>query len=127
MKALTTSLKKQYGASMGAIIINVGILIFIGFAVSKVAVFYFDNRLVNESLQSLDDVPYLTKKSQRELQDLLNKRLQMNNISLNANEVVIDKRTDKLTIKTVYERRANLFANIDVVVRFENEYQAANR
>lgn len=124
---LKRTLKSQAGASLGNIIFNVGILIFIGFAASKVAVFYIDNNTMNNSLQDLKDVPYISKKSKNEVGELLRKKLSTNNINLDSNEIYIEKRADKLIVDIIYERRVNLISNLDIVASFENHFEAANQ
>lgn len=124
---LRHTLKNQAGATMGSIIFNVAILILIGFAVSKVAVFYIDNNTANNSLQDLRDVPYITKKSKGEVAEILRKKFQANNLSFTKDEIFIEKRSDRLIVDLIYERRANIISNIDVVVRFENNFETVTQ
>jgi len=123
---LTRTPKLQNGAGLGAIIFNVGLLIFIGFMVSKVAVFYIDNNTINNSLQDLKDVPHISKKSRGEVVEILRKKLQTNNLELNKDEIYVEKRTDRMEVSIIYERRVNMFKNLDVVVSFENYFQTVN-
>jgi len=124
---LSSTLTSQNGASMGGIIFNLAILVFIGFYVAKVGVFYFDNKTINNSLQDLKDVPYITKKSKGEVVEILRKKLQTNNIELQKDEVFVEKTSDKLLVDVIYERRVNMFSNIDAVVSFENHFEAAKQ
>lgn len=124
---LRHTLKNQAGATMGSIIFNVAILILIGFAVSKVAVFYIDNNTANNSLQDLRDVPYITKKSKGEVAEILRKKFQANNLSFTKDEIFIEKRSDRLVVDLIYERRANIISNIDVVVSFENHFETVTQ
>lgn len=121
------SLNKQGGAGLGTVIFNILILVFIGFSVVKVAAFYIDNQSIKSSLKSLDEVTYITKKSEREVHELIRKRLSMNNIELNKDEVVVEKKSDRLVVDVNYERRVKMFGNIDAVVSFENHYEALRR
>lgn len=124
---LKNTLKNQAGATMGSIIFNVAILIIIGFAVSKVAVFYIDNNTANKSLQDLRDVPYITKKSKAEVSEILRKKFQANNLDFDKDEIFIEKRSDRLIVDLIYERRANIISNIDVVVSFENNFETVTQ
>lgn len=121
------SLNKQGGAGLGTILFNMIILVFIGFSVVKVGAFYIDNQSVKKSLQSLDEVTYITKKSEREVHELIRKRLSMNNIKLETEEIMVEKRSDRLVVDVNYERRVKMFGNIDAVVSFENHYEALRR
>ena len=120
-------LSSQTGASMGGILFNVAIIMMLGFAGAKIGTFYIDNNTLNNSLQDLNEVPYVTKKSKRELVELLSKRFDMNNLSVSPNDIIVDKRSDRLIIDVNYEKRVNMFANIDAVVSFENHFEAVRR
>lgn len=124
---LRNTLKNQAGATMGSIIFNVAILILLGFAASKVAVFYIDNNTANNSLQDLRDVPYITKKSKAEVSEILRKKFQANNLEFDKDEIFIEKRSDRLVVDLIYERRANIISNIDVVVSFENHFETVTQ
>jgi hypothetical protein len=126
-KNKTAKLNSQVGASMGGILFNVVIIMILGFAAAKIGAFYLDNNTINNALQDLNEVPYITKKSKREVVELLGKRFSMNNTPVAADEIFIDKRSDRLIIDINYERRVNMFANIDAVVSFENHFEAVRR
>jgi len=121
------TLHKQIGASIGGIIFNVGILIFLGFMASKIAVTYLDNNSVRSTLNDLDDIPYLTKKSEREITQILVDRFRLNNVPVGQKMIVVDKKSDRVIVEINYERRVPLISNIDAVVSFENYYEAVRR
>lgn len=122
---LQHKLKSQHGASLGSIIFNLAILMFIGFAASKIAVFYIDNNTANNSLQDLRDVPYISKKSKAEVSEILRKKFQANNLAFTKDEIFVEKRSDRIIVELIYERRVNMISNIDVVVSFENKFETA--
>jgi|GEM_PF-1370096 len=115
--------RRQRGAGLMSVIFNVGILIFIGFIAVRVGGLYFDNRIVDQSLNSLSEVPHINKKSSREVMSLLRKRLDVNNLDISNKEIMIDKRSDRLLVDIVYERRAPFVSNMSIVVNFENNLE----
>ena len=89
------NINNQIGVTMGSILTTVAMLIFLGFMGSKIAVFYMDNKMANKSLQELAEVPYITKKSKREIAEVLRKRFQMDTLDIKGDEIIVVKRTDK--------------------------------
>jgi len=121
-------IRKQRGAGMLNILMMVGVLVFLAFTGVKIGAFYIDNNVVKKGLNELDDVPFITKKSVREINDILRTKFQMNNLNIDyKNEIKIEKRSDRLVVDVNYERRVHVISNIDVVVTFENHYEAVNR
>lgn len=122
------NITKQRGASMLNILLMLGLLVFIAFTGVKIGSFYIDNNVVKKGLNELDDVPFITKKSAREINDILRSKYSMNNLNIDyKNEIKVDKRSDRLVVDVNYERRVHVVSNIDVVVTFENHYEAVNR
>jgi hypothetical protein len=120
-------LHKQKGAGMMNVILLGGVIIFAGFTFAKIGTFYLDNNIVKKTLSELDEVPYITKKSKRELSEMLRKKFQTNNLRFTKDEVIVNKRSDKLIITMEYERRAPIMGNVDVVVKFSESFETANQ
>lgn len=127
MYSLAKFIPAQKGASVGSLIFNLILLILIGFAGVKIGGLYVDDYNINKALQELDSVPYVSKKSGREIQDLLDKKFRMNNTHVERNEILVDKLQDRLVVEVSYERRVPLFSNIDVILTFSNKYETVNR
>lgn len=122
------NITKQRGASMLNILMTLALAVFLAFTGIKIGAFYIDNNVVKKGLNELDDVPFVTKKSAREIQDILRTKYSMNNLNIDyKNEIKVDKRSDRLVVDVNYERRVHVVSNIDVVVTFENHYEAVNR
>jgi hypothetical protein len=126
-KHLGNFLPSQRGLALGSLIFNLVLLTLAALVVIKIGSLYADNYTVNKALQELDDVPFITKKSSREISDILEKRFRMDNTPIDRSEIFVDKRPDRLIVEVNYERRIDLISNIDVILSFENKYETVNR
>lgn len=120
-------LPSQKGLALGSLIFNLILLTLLAFMVIKIGGLYADNYTVNKALQELNDVPFISKKSNREIVEFLEKRFSMNNTPIDRSEILVDKRSDRLIVEINYERRIDLVSNIDVILSFENKYETVNR
>lgn len=115
---------RQRGAGFWSIAFNIGVLIFMAFSAAKIGSLYSDNYVIKKGLESLNEVPLITSKSSRAINDLLYKRYSVNNINLDAKEIEIKRQSNKLIVNINYERRVHIVSNLDVVVFFENHFEA---
>ncbi len=123
MRSLKGTEMQKGAAGIGAIIFNGVILVFLAIMGMKVGQFYFDDKIVKDTIESLKEVPYITKKSSREIGDLLQRKLSLNDLEFKKDEVIIEKRSDRTVVEIIYERRTNLISNIDVVVGFNHKIE----
>ncbi len=90
----------------------------------KVGPFYLDDLTIQEAVESLDGTEGLSRMGPAQVMSLINKRLTVNNVrSLDLESFEIEKNGELVIIKLVYEKRTNLFRNLDAVVSFNHEYE----
>ncbi|MDC0662630.1 DUF4845 domain-containing protein [Marinobacter sp. SS21] len=90
----------------------------------KVGPFYLDDLTIQEAVESLDGTEGLSRMGPAQVMSLINKRLTVNNVrSLDPESFKIEKNGELVIIKLVYEKRTNLFRNLDAVVSFNHEYE----
>jgi hypothetical protein len=102
------------------------LLISLGFFLAcaiKIGPAYLDNRFIVSALKSLaEQHPNdLAELSRATIREELSKFYMINNIRGEAASALeIDRRQEKTIITVAYETRIPFFANVDVVVRFNN-------
>jgi len=90
----------------------------------KVGPFYLDDLTIQEAVESLDGTEGLSRMGPAQVMSLINKRLTVNNVrSLDLESFEIEKNGELVIIKLAYEKRTNLFRNLDAVVSFNHEYE----
>ncbi|MBQ0720008.1 MAG: DUF4845 domain-containing protein [Gammaproteobacteria bacterium] len=118
---------KQQGLSALGILLVLAIAGFFLTIATKVGPLYLDNSFVNAALQSLASEP-IHKLSDGKIRRRLQDSFTINNIrDVNAKDTVIERKKTATTVTLDYERRVNFFANVDVVVVFENTYDTSAR
>lgn len=116
------NLKKQNGIGMINLIIIIMIVAFLANFAIKIVPMYVDNRMVITGLKALAEPGNnLNQMSDAEIKKKMFNFFLINNVaSEDAKKIVIEHKADSLIIKSDYETRANLFANIDLVMSFRN-------
>ncbi len=116
---------KQKGLSaLGVLLILVigGFFLAVATAVGPL---YLDNSFVNAALQSLSNEP-IHKLSDDKIRRRLQDSFTINNVrDVNAKDTVIERKKTATLVRLDYERRVHLFANVDIVVVFENTYDTS--
>lgn len=103
------------------------ILIVAGFMVMialKIIPVYLEHFAVKQSLESLKNEPFVSRKPMTEIRKLLLRRLDMNSInSLGKDEIAIGRTggITKVTIK--YEERRDVIGNLSLVMTFEDSIE----
>lgn len=89
---------------------------------------YVDNIYVEDALKSLaENHPDFGQMGKREIHSVIDKFLAVNNINQDAaKSFEVKKFGGRAIVNSVYEVRSNFAANIDVVVRFENQLDSNN-
>lgn len=117
-------MQEQRGASTIGILI---IILFLGALVTLVAKLgpiYLDDVTIQEAIESLDKTNDLGKMRKDDVRKLIGKRLTVNNVrDFDQKQIKIEKDDDTVLINLEYEKRTNLFRNIDAVVSFDHAYK----
>lgn len=116
---------KQSGASslgIMAVIVVIAALVTVGV---KVGPLYMDNMSLNSAIKSAASKDFHSL-SPGEIREALKKTFQVNSINVNPKKFEIEKTEKTTTLTYKHEERANVFANVDVIVTFENYYSTAD-
>lgn len=119
----SASMTSQKGISYWGVMSLIVALVVIGKLAMVTAPAYLDNRMLNETIQNkLRDAG--NKTGAAVMKDI-QKQMNMNSTTPdNAEDLIeiINGSPGNVKLKTNYEKRANLFAHIDVVSKFEQEF-----
>ncbi len=118
----------QGGFSAIGFIVILLIIVFITMTALKLAPIYYENFKVNSVIKSLDEEQGITEMSHLEINTIISKRFRIDNIDrVEPKDIKIAYGKKKLLINVNYEIRENFFANIDVVVVFNDKYEITGR
>lgn len=111
---------KQIGSSMYATMFIILVLIFVAVTAMKLWAPYFDDMAVKTALKNIAEEETTRTMGPKDIRATLNKRLQVNSVTLNKEEIIIKKEEGEVIIDIVYERRIPLYGNIDAVLSFNH-------
>ena len=111
------SKKSQAGMTFISI---VALLVLVGFvlmSVVKVLPGYLESFKVASALTNLTEKPNIASSSNREIKDMLLKKLQVDDVeSVTSDHIKIESGKTERTVSIEYEYRVNIISNIDAVV-----------
>jgi len=114
----------QRGLSMPGVLAIVAAALFIGTFAIKVGPAYLENMTINKIVSDKAADTELMRSPRSKVYSAIDRAYDMNNLhGMKAEDTIeLKKHADQGYVMTVkYEKRANLFSNIDVVTRFERE------
>lgn len=117
---------KQTGASTLGIMAGILIVAAFGTVGVKVGPLFIDNMSLNSAIKSAASKDFHAMTT-GEIREALQKTFQVNSIKVNPKDFEIEKTERETTLTYIHEERTNVFANIDVVVTFENYYNTADQ
>lgn len=118
---------KQRGMSLTGVVFTVflvGFFLTVGF---KLGPHYLDNNVIQGAIDQVG-LSGLDGKSEREVRSTLSNFFTINNvrdIDTDQVELVRGKNGTKLVLD--YEKRVEMFGNVDVVLKFHNEFDSAKQ
>ena len=118
---------KQIGSSMYATMFIILVLIFVAVTVMKLWAPYFDDMAVKTALKNIAEDSDTRTMGPKEIRSTINKRLQVNSVTLSSDEIVIKKEDGLVSIDIVYERRIPLYGNIDAVLSFNHSAEVTSK
>ena len=92
----------------------------------KVGPLYMDNISLNSAVKSAASRDFHALE-RSEIREILQKTFQINGIDVDPRDFDINKTARETSLSYNYEVRTNIFANMDVVVSFENFYSTAGQ
>lgn len=123
MKKVTVGFQRQRGA--GYISTATIIFVFIVFltAAVKVVPVYLENLTIRSVLEAVaEDFSIEQRKlGKQEVREVISKRFSMNQIDhISAKDINLTRKNSMLVINANYEHRVAFMANIDFMIKFEN-------
>ena len=112
--------KKQFGGSTWGTLFIVLALIFGGVTAAKLWSPYFEDMAVGTAVKNIAEEDTTRAMSPSEIRATINKRLQVNNVTLHKDEIIIKKEDGEILIDVIYERRIPMYGNVDAVVKFNH-------
>ena len=114
----------QRGMSMTMIMIIMGVAMFFGLFAFKTGPAYFENWTVSKIANDVAANPDLMRAPKSKIYQSIQEQYRHNNLwDLKAEETIVLKKDGKrgYLVTVDYEKRENLFSNIDLVMRFEKQ------
>ncbi len=94
----------------------------------RLAPVYLEYYKVVSSLDSLREEPQVTRKTKLEIQNLLDRRFQINDVhSVQGKDAKIEQRDGVTHVELTYEVRVPLMGNLDAVARFDRKLELISR
>lgn len=118
--------KYQSGLSTTGLLIT---LLAAGFAIMclfKMVPAYMDDRFIQEGLKSLtENVDQIDEMSDEQIRKQIGRFFVVNNVrSQSERDIKIERKQDRTLVKMEYEVRVPIFANVDVVMTFNNVWDS---
>ncbi len=117
-------MRNQKGASALSIMVILFLAASILTIVMKVAPMFFDNMTIAKVLEDIGAQSDIAELADDEIISAFTKRLSINNIrGFDTKKIIITRDDGLLAIDINYEKRENIFKNIDAVASFENHFE----
>jgi hypothetical protein len=130
MKTQSRSFKpgpaSQKGASLYALIFVMTLLGIIIFAGLKISPAYIDDRIISNSLRNMRDEGELAKLSLRDIRTRISRTMMANGASWSADYIDQVELNGVDYIQVQYEKRVEMFWNIDAIVKFDYMVQKSD-
>ena len=119
-----SSLQKQRGMTAIGWVIVLGLIAFFTLITLRLAPLYLEYSKVSSVLESLKKEPGITRESKAEVQRLIARRFDINEVrNLDPKIAEIESKGGRLTVKMQYERRTTMLGNVDLVVTFDKSIE----
>ena len=114
------TIKNQQGMSTLGLMTVVLVIVFVAITAMKLWTPYYDDLAVKTAVENMANEDATRSMSPNEVLQTLNKRLQVNQVTLQKDDVKIKKEDGVINIDVVYERRIPMYGNIDAMVKFNH-------
>lgn len=115
---------RQRGMTAIGWLIVLGLIGFFTLLVLRLAPLYLNNYKIVGSLQSLKEEPLISQKPILEIKQLLLRRFDINSVDYaTKDDVAIEMKQGRLTVRVKYEVRTPILGNVDAVVRFDDSIE----
>jgi hypothetical protein len=118
------TLKRQQGVTGIGWLIILGLIAFFVFIGLRLFPIYSENFNVIASLKSLENEPQVTTKSKAEIQQLIMKRFQINDVkNATRKDISINKRGGTLIVSVKYDVKTKLFGSLSLIAEFDESIE----
>ncbi|MEE9493449.1 MAG: DUF4845 domain-containing protein [Gammaproteobacteria bacterium] len=113
---------KQQGMTAIGWIIVLGLIAFFVTIVLRLAPVYMESSKIFSVLDSVVQEPGIAKENKKQIQTLIRKRFQINDVkTVSAGDVTISKDKSGLSLELEYERREKFIGNVDIIANFNKK------
>ncbi|MFT6295295.1 MAG: hypothetical protein ACJATW_001574 [Glaciecola sp.] len=125
MKALrVTNVKRQAGASKLGLIMILAVTVLFLICALRIGPLYIDHNIVTSYTKGLIESGEIANLNTREFRLRVGDNLRINNVrDFDVTSIRLAKENDKPVVTIAYERRVELFLNLDVVAKFNTVLQ----
>lgn len=118
------TLKQQQGVTGIGWLIILGLIAFFVFIGLRVFPIYMENFNVVTSIKSLEHEPQVTKRSKAEVQTLIMKRFQINDVkNATRKDLSVSNRSGVLTVSVKYDVKTKLFGPWSLIAEFDESVE----
>jgi hypothetical protein len=119
-------INSQKGMTTTSALFTLFLVGFILTVVFKLGPHYLDNRIIQGAIDQVAQSD-INGKSNSQIRRKIADFFTINNIrDIDLRKVAIDREDSGIQISLDYEKRIEMFGNIDVVLKFSNKYEAAD-
>lgn len=117
-------MNKQKGMTFPGMVFALGLGIFVLTLAFKIGPIYTEHATIKTAMESLKSQPGLADNSRDMISSLLQKRLQINNVSiLTPQNIAITKSGGYVKVQVTYDQTVHLFGNLDVTAHFDDFFE----
>ncbi len=117
--------RKQQGLTTLGVLTAILIGGFVLTCLFKIGPLYLDNYFVRAALNSLEG-DRIENMDSANIRRTVDRYFMVNNVrDVSSRDVVVTRERDRVVVSLDYERRVNLFGNLDVVVVFTNRFDSS--
>jgi len=116
-------MRKQYQSGMTGLgwVIVLGLIGFAAMITIKMVPVVMEGMSIKKHVESLKNIPLITKKSKAEIRALLQKRFDVDDIeSIKRDNIKIERKPGRLIVTLEYEIRKPLLGRYDIIARHKN-------
>lgn len=123
-KGIEMNFKKQSGMTTIGIFIVLCVLGFLLLILFKIIPMQIESYKVSSAVEKLKHVPYLTKKSRREILTILQKQFDIEDVeTVKPKHIKITKKAGVMTVSIEYERRTSVIKPYGIVGTFKSNVE----
>lgn len=114
------TITRQNGMSTLGMMMVALAVVFVAVTAMKLWNPYYDDLAVRTALENVAKEGTTVTMGPGEIRQTINKRLQVNQVTLGKDDIQIKKEDGVIKIDIIYERRIPMYGNIDAMVKFNH-------